>query len=433
MTKEADKVGVDIEKMRAPLTLQVIEEAKEAASLAVTLLLSPVGTNGRSGDKAFYANALMTFRTQFTNTVSGQPLDTAGVSVTDKVNLYINPHFFLSLSVNKQIELYIHEIEHVMNLHMLRGKELMSHSEGMNARSVHQLYNIATDANINVPLTDLTETLGVTIERLNDQLKKLGSKQKLSASDPSEVHFWKLRQVQEEMGDKLPKGFGQGSGGELDDHGTWGESVENEEMMKEVVKDSMNKAAQATGIGNCPANIVKALENLNKSKVDWKREIHKAGVSALKFERERTRTRRNRRTGIIFPGGRKIPKVKIALIGDESGSMSDEQVTQVYAEVLKLTDMGIEVYYIPMDVDAGEVVKMKKNTKLDRTKSGGTVYSGGIKKAEEMGVNLIVVAGDFDCADKPVKPNCPVLWVGINTKSPPPADFGKVIYVETDK
>lgn len=425
MSKDADKQGVDVEAMKQPLTQEIVDEAKQKLGLATTLLLSPPGQHGRSGDKAFYANFLMRMNTTYTN-----DLPTAGVSVTDKINLYCNPHFILSLSINKVIELLIHEIEHIVYLHPLRSKAL---EDSCGDKNKHKLYNIAADANINVPLTDLTEDLGVTIERLNEQLKEYGSDTRLSEQDAAEVHYYKLRQFQEEMGDKLPQGFGEGGGGACDDHSTWDESIENEELAKEIIKEASNKAAQATGIGNCPSHIIKQLEELNKSLVNWKRELAQFFVRTLKFNRERTRSKRNRRTGIVNPGSRKEPKVKIAFIGDESGSMDDEQVAQVYAEVAKVADMGIEVLYVPMDSEAGEVVKFKKGMRLQRTRSGGTYYQPPLDVAEKLGVDAVVFLGDFDCADKPRKPKFPVLWIGINTNSPAPGGFGKAIYVETKK
>jgi predicted metal-dependent peptidase len=425
MDKESATHGVDLEASSQPLTKEIINQAREAAGIAMSLLLSPVGMNGRSGDKAFYANAIMHFRVEYTNKIP-----TAGVSVTDKVNLYVNPYFFLSLTVNKRIELYIHEIEHVMNMHMIKAKELKDDS-GLSHGSTHKLYNIATDANINIHLTDLTEDLGVTIERLNEQLAKSGSKQVLDKKDSSEVHFWKLRQFQEEMG-PMSSEFGEGSEGSLDDHTTWDESYESKEVVEAVVKDALNKAAEVTGIGNCPSSVVKTLQELNKSLVNWKRQLQQFTVRTMKFNRERTRTKRNRRTGIINPGSRKQPKVRIALIGDESGSMSDSSVAQFFCEMDKIASLGVEVLYIPMDANAGEVIAYKKGMKMERTRSGGTVYSSGINKAKELKVDGIIIAGDMDASDTPKDPKIPVLWA-VFGNSEPPAKFGKKITVTEDR
>lgn len=429
---KADTHGINEEEMKKPVTQADINAAREALSVATSLLLSPYseqGNCGRSGDKAFYANFLMRMNVEF-----GNRIPTAGVSITDRINFYINPHFFLSLGVPgcmEQQELIIHEVEHIVYLHPLRSKQLTETSS--NPKNDHKIYNIAADANINIPLTTLTEKLGVTIERLNKQMAELGSTERLSEKDASDVHFWKLREFQEDFADKLPQGFGEGEDGECDDHSTWEESQGNEELAKAVVKEATNKAAEAAGIGNCPSHIVQQLGELNRSLVNWKRQLQQFAVRSIKFARERTRSKRNRRTGILFAGSRKEPKLRIAFIGDESGSMCDEQVLQVHTEVAKVSDMGVEVLYIPMDSEAGKVVKFKKGMRLQRTRCGGTYYQPPLDVAALLGVDAVLFLGDFDCADKPKKPKFPVLWIGINTTSPAPANFGKVIYVETKK
>ena len=432
MSKSAENHGIDEKEMQKPITAEDLNSAREALSISASLLLYPYteqGACGRPGDKAFYANFLMRMNVQF-----GNRIPTAGVSITDRINFYINPHFFNSLGVpgcTEQQELIIHEIEHIVYLHPLRSKQLIENSSSRN--NDHRLYNIAADANINIPLTTLTEKLGVTIERINKQLKEMGSKEQLSEKDASDVHFWKLKEFQEEFADQLPKGMGEGEDGECDDHSTWEESEANEELAKATVREATNKAAESTGAGNLPNHILKQMNELNKSLVNWKKELQQFVIRSLKFEKEGTRNKRNRRYGILNPGKRKKVIVKLALIGDESGSMGDNQVEQLFSEVSKLADMGIEVLYIPMDSEVGEVIPFKKGMKLSRTRAGGTVYNGGLVKAKELKVDGCVVFGDFDCADTPIKPPFPVLWVGINTKSKAPANFGKTIYIDTEK
>lgn len=416
-----------------PLDPAIVNEAREAFSIATTLLLSPRGT-GKGGDKAFYANFLMRMNIQFVNQVGGYPVKTAGVNITeDGINFYVNPEFFLSLGTyagcEEQQELIIHEVEHIVYLHPIRGKELIEKS--VNKGQDHQLFNMTTDAAINLNLPSLTANLGVTFDRLNEQMKKYKTKIRLSEKDVAETNFWKIKQFQEEQGDKLPKSFGQAEGGETDDHGIWGEgNGVSEEMAKAMVKEATNKAAESTGAGNLPFHIAKQIAELNKSVVNWKRELQQFAIRSIKFSRENTRNKPSRRFGIYNPGKRKQIIVKLALIGDESGSMGDEQVGQLFSEVEKLAAMGIEVVYIPMDSEVGEVIPFKKGMKLSRTRFGGTVYQPGIEKAKELKVDGCVIFGDFDCADTPKKPNFPVLWVGINTTSKAPGNFGRTIYIE---
>jgi predicted metal-dependent peptidase len=433
MTKKtADQHGVNVEETKKPVTTADINAARDALSITTSLLLSPYieghGAMGKAGDKTFYANFLMRMNVEF-----GNRIPTAGVSITDKINFYINPHFFLSLGVpgcEEMQELVIHEVEHIVYLHPLRSKKLLEGSD--NKGNDHKLYNIAADANINIPLKALTQNLGVTIERLNEQLKEHGSTNLLCAQDASDVHYWKLKEFQEEMGDKLPQGFGEGEGGECDDHSTWDESNGSEEIGKAIVREATNKAAQATGVGNCPSHIVSQMGELNKSVVNWKRELQQFAVRTMKFAQEQTRTRRNRRFGILQQGKRKQPKVKIVVIGDESGSMSDKAVNQIFSEIDKIHSLGVEIVYIAMDTEVSQVVEYKKGMKMTRTACGGTYYTSGINKAKELKPDAIILIGDGDSADQPTNPKIPFLWVIVGDQKAP-GDFGRTIHVDVDR
>lgn len=406
---------------KKPITTEVLNDAREALSLATMLLLSPYGSSGRGGDKAFYANFLQRMNVEFSD-----KLPTAGVNITDKINFYINPHFFLELGVaggSEQQELIIHEVEHIVYFHPLRSKEL-THG---NAND-HKLYNIAADANINIPLKRLTENLGVTIERINEEMKKKGVKGKdlLSAEDASDVHYWKLKAFQEEHGEP------QMGEGEIDDHSLWEESEANEELAKAVVKEATNKAAEATGIGNCPNHIVTQLGEMNKSLVNWKRELQQFAVRTMKFNRENTRTKRNRRTGFFNPGKRKEPQVKLVVCCDSSGSVSNESFTQFFAEIDKIVTMGVEVTVIDADCGVAAVYDYKRNkTGVQRYGNGGTSYSPAIEKAKSLKADGIIYFGDMDASDVPKNPNIPFLWAIVGTQKPP-AEFGRKVYI-TDK
>jgi predicted metal-dependent peptidase len=278
---DAAEHGVNKEEVLRKATPSEIAEARHALGIAISLLLSPPNAYGKSGDKAFYAHFLMNADKHIVTEIPNYgPLPTAAITVRDKIELYINPIFFLGLTINKRMELLIHELEHVMNLHFLQTKKLIDEEGGekANLKNIMKMANVAQDALINVPLTDLTEKLGVTIERLNKQLEEYGSGIRIESGDNSQVVYWKIRQFQEEMGDKLPSDFGQGEDGECDDHGLWKDSEGNEELAKGVVRDAANKAANATGIGNCPAHILKQLGELNKSLVNWKRQLQQVKV-----------------------------------------------------------------------------------------------------------------------------------------------------------
>lgn len=413
-----------------PLDPVKVNLAKEAFSIATTLLLSPRGT-GRGGDKAFYANFLMRMNVEFVNQVDGYPIKTAAVNITDQINFYVNPEFFLSLGYDgceEQQELIVHEIEHIVYLHPLRGKELLEKSA--NQQNDHHLFNLTCDAAINLNLPNLTANHGVTFDRLNEEIKKYKTRIRLSEKDVAETNFWKLRQFQEEQGENLPKNAGQGAGGESDDHGMWGQGdAASEEVAKAMIKDATNKAVEATGAGNLPSHIAKQVQELNKSVVNWKKELNQFAVRSLKYESEGTRNKVNRRFGYYNPGKRKKSKVKLAVCVDSSGSVGDDAFTQFFAEIEKIVSMGVEVTVIDADCSVAAVYDYKKGKGAKRYGSGGTAYQPAISKAKELKVDGIIYFGDMDSADKPKNPNVPFLWCIVGKQSPP-ATWGKKVYIE---
>lgn len=392
--------------------MQNLNQAKEALSTVITLMLS----GPSQFERPWYGQFIMRMNVQWTEKVP-----TAGVSITDTLNLYINPTFFLSLNLLEKIDLIEHEILHIVYLHPIRSKEL---GDDINS-SNHKLHNVAADAKVNEGLKEITKNMGVTLQKLNDALKKQGSSDVLQPQESSENYYWTLKKNQEISDEE--SGYG-----EIDDHGSWGESVANEAMAKAVVAKAGNEATQAAGIGNTPQDVLKQLQKLSKSLVNWKQQLRQFFANALKAEYERTRNRRNRRYGLLQSGKKKKQKLRIAMCMDSSGSVGDESFAQVFSELESIVSNGdIEVVCIDADCQVAAVYDYKKGMKVERRGNGGTAYTPAINKAKELKVDGIIYAGDMDAADTPENPKMPFLWLVINSKSNPPGNFGKTVYVET--
>ena len=70
-------------------------------------------------NEPFYANLTLNMKREFTTSIP-----TIGVNVTDEVNLFINPYFFESLTLQEQVSVLIHEAHHVINNHFTRFRDL---------------------------------------------------------------------------------------------------------------------------------------------------------------------------------------------------------------------------------------------------------------------------------------------------------------------
>jgi predicted metal-dependent peptidase len=93
---------------------------------------------------------------------------------------------------------------------------------------------------------------------------------------------------------------------------------------------------------------------------------------------------------------------------------------------------GVKITVIEADCAVQNVYEFEAGKTPNFKGRGGTAYSPAIEKAVELKVDGILYCGDFDSADTPENPKKPFLWVGVRN-SPPPATFGKVIYLENIK
>jgi predicted metal-dependent peptidase len=363
-------------------------------------------------------------------------IPTAGVFITDKINLTYNEEWIENLDLIDVVKVLKHECGHILQEHITRAKQI-----GVVSQELHKRFNIATDATIN--LHDLVPTVekigGVTVKSLNEMLQKMideanakdGAKRSFTAMQEgqmAEYYYNKINQFAEENSDILPEGGGMGE--TMDDHSTWEQSEGNEEMQKEVARQAVNESVKsAGGIGNVPGEVAAIVNEMNKNQVNWKQQLRQFYVNTLKSSRIPTRKRRNRRYGILQPGVKKKPELHLGLCVDTSGSVSDEELSMFWTELQAIGACGVKITIIEADCVVQNVYDFEVGKLPNFKGRGGTAYSPAIEKAVELKVDGIIYCGDFDTADTPENPKKPFLWVGVR-KSPPPADFGKVIYLE---
>ena len=142
-----------------------------------------------------------------------------------------------------------------------------------------------------------------------------------------------------------------------------------------------------------------------------------------------TRKKRNRRYGILQPGNKKKPELHLALCVDTSGSVSDEELSMFWGEMQAISGMGVKITIIEADCVVQNVYEFEPKKTPSFSGRGGTAYNPAIEKALEIKADGIIYCGDFDTADTPEDPKKPFLWVGVRN-SPPPATFGRVVYLE---
>jgi predicted metal-dependent peptidase len=363
---------------------------------------------------------------------------TAGVYITNKIILEYNAEWFETLELIDAVMVLKHECEHIIREHIPRMKNI-----GITNPQLMKRFNIAADATINV--NDLEETAekigGVTVKLLNEQLA--GMVNKANAKDNgkrqftpmidgqlTEYYYNRINEFADENSDLLENGEGSG----MDDHSLWEESEGTEEMQKEVIKQNVNEAVKNSGgIGALPNNLVHLVSEMNKSSINWKQQLRQSFVSAQKSLRESTRKKRNRRYGILQPGVKKKPKLKVVVPVDTSGSMMGKPLEQAWTELAAIYKSSNEIEMIVIEADCAvqNVYEFDPKKTPEFKGAGGTSYQPALDKAKELKADIIVFIGDMDSSDIPTNPQIPVIWC-VTGKSKPPGNFGKTIYVEVE-
>ncbi len=367
-------------------------------------------------NKAFFAKLIMSMKKDL-----NFPIPTAAVGISSTgITLHLNPVFFNSLTMDERVAILEHECLHILHGHALRFKNFQSKDAG--------LANVACDVAINqfipnipkfisMPGPDgkMVEGSPVTYEIIKTTIPDL------LPNMNAEYYFNKIKQDQKENPDKYQT---------VDDHSKWEETDMTPEQQEKFVKQHVKAI-----LGTCSdqeKQIVdqKILDELYKSDINWKAQLRAFFANSEETFTETTRKKRNRRYGIIQPGNKNEPKLRLAINIDTSGSVSDKWLQMIFGEVERIyNEHTMVLYIIEADCVVQNIYTYKKGMKFAPKGRGGTAYQPAFDKCKELNVDAAIYAGDMDASDLPKKPKFPVLWAIVGNQKPP-ANFGKAIYIK---
>lgn len=308
----------------------------------------------------------------------------AGVMFSiDHYNLYINPQKFDEYTLVERLAILKHEM-----LHILYG-----HLDRIESR-IHLPWNYATDCGLNQHIDEnhlpkncvnpktLGEMLGCDVPK-NESAEFYYELIKNNAPDP-------------EDGDG-GNGSGEGHPQLLDDHAIWQESTGDVELQQDVTKKMIEKAQSETikSKGKVPAECSEWLKMFTrKSEVNWKK-VLRGIVGNKRVGKRPTIMRSDRR----FPsredlrGKTKDRMFNLLVVGDVSGSMSDEAIINTLGEVRHICDITkTSVDLIQVDTEAFKPEKLDKKTKVvERKGFGGTYLSSALDMAKAHGIDYQAV------------------------------------------
>lgn len=141
-----------------------------------------------------------------------------------------------------------------------------------------------------------------------------------------------------------------------------------------MVEDVAETYSQSKGIGNMPAEIqeiIKRLQELRKSKFNWKGYLRRFVGSSRKTYTKMTRMKENRRIeGLQAIRIKTRQKVLVAI--DTSGSVSTNMIKDFINEIYLINKLGYDVDVIECDTDAHDVFKFNPKDDFSVYGRGGT-------------------------------------------------------------
>ena len=356
---------------------------------------------------------------------------TMGVGIQDrKLRLVYNPDFLEKISTNCAVNVLKHEAFHFINKHIFR-------SEGMKTKNMLEVRkeNIAMDCSINqyLDVNAINEVGGITL----DNFKKLVRNDKLLPKMTYEYYLDALNNEQKRREEEQKNGEGSGAEGlsdelgkyEMDDHGQFSElDALDQAMLEDKIQKTMEASSQA---GNLPSEIEDLLKNMRKPKVNWQRELRIFIGDKVRSDRKSTRSKRNRRYGLVFAGSKKDYKAKILTVIDTSGSMSESHINTCLSEVYGIykNTPNLELDIVECDTKIQHVFTYKGEESFKVKGRGGTEFQPALDYAKANRYDGIIFLTDGGYFEKPINVGLPVIW-GIVGNDSFEIDFGRTIRID---
>lgn len=328
-----------------------------------------------------------------------------------RLNLYINPIWFIEFKPIEMEAILEHEVYHILNNHIQRANIL-------NPKNDKELYlnlNIAMDVAINQYIKNLPKSV-ITLhyflynicyldeayepeyryrdkpfefyyEMLNKKKKEIGNKTKNELDEKSN----EISKANKDYGNNKDNSTKITSGKFLDDHKKWND-VNNLEQAKltDIVKDFIEDAIKTAknfnpqfDRGRLSSNLSSMIDNLNKPPIiKWQNKLKEA-VASFSCPYKTTILRRSRRCPDRYDvkGRMNDRNLKITIAIDTSGSISDEKLQYFFNEVfniIELTKFKLTVIQCDSEIKDIKTYNNKRQFDLKDIKihgRGGTAFS----------------------------------------------------------
>lgn len=347
--------------------------------------LSPYIT-GLLFDESFFGHIF-----RHVNFTVSEELDTAGVYVKEgDLFMMWNPEFMSSLKDKQVRGLLKHEAYHLVFQHCTKR-----------TLTPHNVANLAADLAINcaIPKDELPDGGWVPGELHRDPFTgdaDTSATSKLVAKMPKhksmEWYFTKLMEDEEAKKEMVQETIVS-----FDDHGGWGElKPEEAELVKgklgQILKDAISKADRTNSWGSVPSEMREQLREMVSNEIDWRAVLRQFVKASKRGQSTSTWTNLHMSNlhpdlGPATPGKKRGFTSNVAVYIDESGSMADEWIALLIAELANFSRRTtFPMYVFDTEVDEKSKIVWKGRGQIPRNalvrqRCGGTDFAAPTKHA----------------------------------------------------
>ena len=338
-------------------------------------------------------------------------------AATDGRHLYYNTEFFHKLST-KEIEFVIgHEILHCVFNHLQR-----------NENRNRMLYNIAADYLVNNTL--VRDGIG---EKPKD----------IQIFQDHKYDGWSSEEVYDELFKNAKKIDISKLGKLLDDHIDWEKgpesgagkkdkdkngksqqpvlSKEEQEKIKNEIKEGIMLSAQAAGPDNLPEEVKRMIKQFTNPKMDWKQVLQQQIQSVIRNDYTFARpSRKAWHSGIILPATDYQKTIDICVAIDTSGSIEERQLKDFLGEIQNIMDQyqdyNIKIWSFDTKVYNEQDFTANDNSleDYDAKGGGGTDFMANWRHMKDNDIvpkKLIVFTDGYPWDDWGDPDYCDTIWI----------------------
>ena len=258
------------------------------------------------------------------------PMRTMGVRVTNGgIECIWCPDFVEKRTLEELIATIQHEIEHLLRLHCIRG----------HGSKEKFLWNIAADMCVNgradSPRIGYQEGQNLILPFGADSKKHMvWIPEKWAQGETAEYYYEQLQTSDDETA-KMYREAAEGAeiyGWMVDNHDFWQETEMTPEEIRQIIRDVAQQSVEKAR-GNVPGHVAGLLETLADPIVSW-RQLLRNYFGRHLGSRRKTYNRRDRRRDIFGSKGiSHHAAAKASVIVDTSGSISQDELQQFFAEI----------------------------------------------------------------------------------------------------